>query len=114
MLLEVGERGGLLSQFNVFPHLRQRNASPLCYVGLDAQESLKREALDLEDFTWTHDISIRCYFCGDEEETLNHLFTGCSYSQELWTQFVSRIHCAIGSPDSVVDLIRHWHGKWAL
>lgn len=52
-----------------------------------------------------------CCLCG-EDDTLNHLFAGCPYSQEVWGEITSRTHGAIGLQRNVHHLIEQWGRTW--
>lgn len=58
-------------------------------------------------------ISTQYALC-EEEETLDHLFTGGSFSKEVWTQVLSRLPGATIPQDKVHQLIRNWHKRWIL
>lgn len=58
-------------------------------------------------------ISTLCGLCGEEEETLDYLFIGCSFFK-VWSQVLSRMLGATIFQDNAQHLIGKWHMRWTL
>lgn len=58
------------------------------------------------------DIHRRCVLCGVEDESMDHRFAGCSFTQELWSEVRSRFPGAGLIQDTVLLLMLVWHRRW--
>nr|VDC91171.1 unnamed protein product [Brassica oleracea] len=41
---------------------------------------------------WGLNVPASCVLCSQHDESRQHLFFDCSYSNEVWTFFISRMH----------------------
>ncbi|MQM09484.1 hypothetical protein Taro_042355 [Colocasia esculenta] len=60
------------------------------------------------------DLSTNCCLCGAKGETLDHLFVGCSYSQEVWMVIARRVGSSISLRVEVCCLLLEWERPWPL
>ncbi|MQL92662.1 hypothetical protein Taro_025291 [Colocasia esculenta] len=57
-------------------------------------------------------IQTTCVLCGEEDESLDHIFAGCSYSRRVWMEVAVRTHCTIGHHFEVRQMIEQWDRQW--
>ena len=50
----------------------------------------------------------RCYLCGEEVETVNHLFLQCRIISQLWRIFISLRGFAWAMPNRITHLLYSW------
>ena len=50
----------------------------------------------------------RCYLCGEEVETVNHLFLQCRITSQLWRIFISLRGFAWAMPNRITHLLYSW------
>ena len=50
----------------------------------------------------------RCYLCGEEVETVNHLFLQCRITSQLWRIFISLGGFAWAMPNRIMHLLYSW------
>ena len=50
----------------------------------------------------------RCYLCGEEVETINHLFLQCRITSQLWRIFISLRGFAWAMPNKITHLLYSW------
>lgn len=61
--------------------------------------NLRRRGFSSEAF------STMCYFCGREEESINHLFLHCDFASSLWGIFLKHCNVAWCLPGSLGNLV---------
>ena len=54
----------------------------------------------------------RCYLCGEEVETVNHLFLQCRITSQLWRIFISLGGFAWAMPNRIMHLLYSWGEVW--
>jgi hypothetical protein len=54
----------------------------------------------------------RCALCCQEEEFLDHLFLGCPYARNVWSQSLLTLRLLINWPSSVTHLFNRWRSSY--
>lgn len=54
---------------------------------------------------WGLNVPASCVLCSQHDESRQHLFFDCSYSNEVWTFFISRMHL---SPPQLFEDVLRW------
>ena len=76
-----------------------------CFTWLLAREAiLTHENLKKRKFS----MCSRCYLCGEEVETVNHLFLQCRIISQLWRIFISLRGFAWAMPNRITHLLYSW------
>lgn len=76
-------------------------------------------------FTWllakeavlTHDnfnkrgfqLCARCFLCGEQGETINHLFLHCKWTDQLWRMFICLGKRSWMKPGSIRGILSSWN-----
>jgi len=84
-----------------------------CFIWLLAKEAM----LTHDDLNKRgHQLTARCFLCGEQAETINHLFLHCKWTlflhckwtDQLWRMFISLKGISWVKPGSIADVLRCW------
>ncbi|WMV55557.1 hypothetical protein MTR67_048942 [Solanum verrucosum] len=68
-------------------------------------------------------LSPRCFLCGEQAETVNHLFLHCRITGQLWRLFLNLRGIAWSMPGKITDALTSWkqagllaknRGRWRI
>lgn len=76
-----------------------------CFIWLLAKEAV----LTHENLNKGPQLASRCVLCGDQVETINHLFLQCKWTDQLWRMFISMKGIKWVKPGSIADVLRCWN-----
>ena len=78
--------------------------SCLFYLVIDKKAILTQENLKKRKFS----LCSRCYLCGEQIETVSHLFLQCRTTTQLWRIFVSLRGISWVMPNKITHLLYSW------
>lgn len=79
-----------------------------CFGWLAARDAcLSQNKLQRRGFPWCS----RCYFCKNEEETVEHLFLHCSFLRQCWEVFLSIVGVSLVIHHKISRLLLVWKAQ---
>ncbi|WMV33010.1 hypothetical protein MTR67_026395 [Solanum verrucosum] len=77
-----------------------------CFIWLLAKEAvLTHDNLNKRG----HQLTAGCFLCGEQAETINHLFLHGKWTDQLWRMFISLKGISWVKPGSIADVLRCWN-----
>lgn len=77
-----------------------------CFIWLLA----KNRALTQDRFH----LSSRCFLCGEQAETINHLFLHCKWADQLWSMFINQRGISWVMPQVLTDALISWNREGSI
>jgi len=82
-----------------------------CFTWLLAKEAvLTQDNLIKRGFH----LCSRCYLCGEEAETISHLFLHCKFTVQIWRIFISFTGILWAMPGRILDVLACWNKEGCL